>query len=76
MADRKLYAEDVAEVLGLAPATWRRYCSESPTRRRQAPPEDGRDADRGHSRPWWWESTITAWQADRPGPGARTDRRD
>lgn len=70
MGDRKLYSDEAAEMAGVSFATWRRYCSESEGRRRQAPPHDGTDSERGHVRPWWWESTITAWMANRPGRGA------
>lgn len=38
--------------------------------RRQAPAPDGRSF--GH--PWWWPATIQAWEEQRPGRGARTDR--
>lgn len=72
-ATDRLYSADAAAYLGYPPATWRRYCAESPQRRRQAPLPDGTDIDRGHARPWWYRSTLDAWQADRPGRGARTD---
>lgn len=68
--DRKLYSDEAAALVGVTPATWRRYCSESEGRKRQAPPEDDTDLDHGHARPWWWESTILAWVANRPGRGA------
>jgi hypothetical protein len=48
----------------VAPATWRGYVA-----RKQAPQPDGRD---GQGRPWWYVTTLDAWQ--RPGQGARTDR--
>jgi hypothetical protein len=74
MANRKLYNDDVAALLGITPATWRRYnAATSNGHRRQAPPPDGTDIQRGHARPWWWETTIRTWQASRPGPGTRTD---
>jgi len=74
MADRKLYNEDVAEYLGISAATWRGYRSTSGGRRRkQAPEPDGTSIEGGHARPWWWETTISAWNADRPGKGTRTD---
>lgn len=73
MSERKLYGEEVAKLLGIAYSTWRGYCTEKPGRRRQAPPADGTDIERGHARPWWWENTITDWNANRPGPGARRD---
>jgi hypothetical protein len=73
MADRKLYSEAVAEKLRIAPSTWRGYCTEAPGRKRHAPPPDGTDVEKGHARPWWWESTIDAWKEIRPGRGHRTD---
>lgn len=54
---------DVAEHLGVSPATVRSYAA-----RGQMPAPDGRI---GRS-PWWWSTTITQW--DRPGQGRRTDR--
>lgn len=71
----RLYSHQAADHLGIATATWRRYCSKSPKRRRQAPPADGVDNDRGHARPWWYRQTLDDWQRDRPGRGARTDLR-
>lgn len=71
MNDRKLYSADIAAYLDISPATWRAYCTEAPGRRRQAPPPDGTDIERGHARPWWRQSTITAWDAQRPGQGKR-----
>jgi hypothetical protein len=76
MADRKLYVDEAAALVGVLPATWRGYCTASAGRRRQAPPADGVDIERGHARPWWWESTIRQWQANRPGRGVRTDLRE
>jgi len=73
MGDRKLYSNEAAELAGIAYSTWRSYCTEAPGRRRQAPKEDGIDIDSGHARPWWRESTITTWLANRPGPGHRSD---
>lgn len=73
MADRILYHEDVAELLGITAGTWRRYCSESPKRRRIAPPPDDHDIEGGHVRPWWRESTIRKWDAARKGAGHRSD---
>jgi hypothetical protein len=70
MGDRKLYIEDAAQLAGVTAATWRGYCTEAPGRQRQAPAADGTDIQGGHARPWWWESTIEAWIASRPGRGA------
>lgn len=49
---------DVANHLGITPATVRAYAA-----RHQMPPPDGR---LGRT-PWWWSTTITTWQ--RPGRG-------
>jgi hypothetical protein len=69
----KLYAEDAAKAVPVSFSTWRRYSSDAGGRRRIAPPPDGTDIEKGHARPWWWESTIAEWKKHRPGPGARTD---
>jgi hypothetical protein len=71
----KLYGEQAAARAHVAFATWRRYCSESPGRRRQAPEPDGTDVDRGHARPYWYPQTIDAWLADRPGRGVGGGRK-
>ena len=55
---------EAASLAGVRPATWRKMVSDG-----QAPAPDGRIG----ASPWWHESTITAWLADRPGRGARTD---
>jgi predicted DNA-binding transcriptional regulator AlpA len=71
-ADPLLTGPQVAARVGLAPATWRGYVS-----RGHAPAPDDPDDDRPPNRrqPRWRQSTIDRWQAARPGPGARTDRR-
>ena len=48
-------------------STWRAY-----VHRGHAPKPDGWYDKRT---PWWWESTIDEWMANRPGRGARTDLR-
>jgi hypothetical protein len=63
---RKLGNADAAARVGLKPATWRAYVA-----RGQAPEPDGREEVSGT--PWWWPTTLDAWMALRPGPGARTD---
>lgn len=70
---RKLYSDEAAKRVGVTPATWRRYCSETPKRRRIAPPADGTDIDRGHARPYWWEATIETFKKGRLGKGRRSD---
>lgn len=64
MADRKLYRADVAALLGVQVDTLNRY---------RLPVRDGTDVEAGKARPYWWETTITEWNARRPGRGARTD---
>ena len=76
--DRKLLGPDVAEYLGIDPDTWRSYVNRAKYEREAgrdrpnlAPAPDGYEELSG--RPWWWQSTIDAWNAIRPGRGARTD---
>jgi hypothetical protein len=66
----RLFHADAAARLGLAASTWRDYYADGRT-----PKPDGHVNDRGHRRPWWRPETLDAWQATRPGQGARTDRR-
>lgn len=61
---RQMTIDDVAAACGVKPATISSYAS-----RGQMPAPDGRTG----RTPWWHESTIASW--DRPGRGARTDRR-
>lgn len=64
---RKLYLDDVAALTGLGVSTLRGYKA----RPRAMPEPDGTDIEAGHARPWWWESTIKAWMAQRPGKAWR-----
>lgn len=57
---------EVAAHLGIAESTVHAYRA-----RKQMPAEDGRD----RYGPWWHPDTITAWAANRPGPGNRSSRR-
>lgn len=63
MAGHKLYRKDVAEMLGIK---WRSLGGV-----RRLPEPDGREIEGGYARPWWWESTIVAFRASRPGRGGR-----
>lgn len=57
---RKLYLSDLQERFGAPKGTvlaWRR--------RGLLPPEDGTELDRGHARPFWWESTLSGWSPPR-----------
>jgi hypothetical protein len=65
---RKLTANLAAEMAGVRPNTWRAYVA-----RGHAPAPDGREELSRH--PYWLETTVSAWKASRPGPGARTDLR-
>lgn len=62
MARRKLYREDVAELLGIKVRSLGRA---------GLPPRDGTDLEGGHARPFWYETTITRWLPERPGKGWR-----
>ncbi len=57
---------EVAAYLGIKPRTVTGYLT-----RGQITEPDGYV---GRS-PWWWETTITTWQEQRPGRGARTTTR-
>ncbi len=60
---RYLSRKEFAERIGVTPGTLSRY---------KLPPPDGMvGGDRG-----WLPETIDAWQAARPGRGARTDLRN
>jgi len=72
---RKIYSDEAAELVDVAPSTWRRYCSDTPGRRRIAPEPDGTDIERGHARPYWWPETIEQFKANRVGKGHRSDLR-
>jgi hypothetical protein len=75
--DAKLTVPDVAARLGISPSTWRGYVARAKKDR-----EAGRDrpglapaADGHYDRrtPWWWESTVDAYQSVRVGRGSRAD---
>lgn len=61
-AERKLYRADLAEMAGINVRSLGRV---------KLPPSDGTVLEAGHARPWWWESTVRAWLAARPGKGWR-----
>ena len=61
---RKLYRADFAEYIGVKIDTLNRY---------KLPERDGTDIEDGKARPFWWLRTVQAWQAQRPGQGARTE---
>lgn len=64
--------EAAAAYVGLSVNSWRPYVA-----RGQAPKPDKpyRVVD-GHVRPVWSARILDEWKANRPGQGARTDRRD
>jgi CRISPR-associated protein Csx17 len=61
-----LSLSEAAAQAGVGESTWRSY-----TARGQAPRADRRDLATGQ--PQWWAGTVEAYQASRPGSGARTD---
>lgn len=63
-----LTAAEAAEAAGVGVSTWRAYVA-----RGQAPAASGFDPVTG--RRVWDESVVVSWMGDRPGQGARTDRR-
>jgi predicted DNA-binding transcriptional regulator AlpA len=65
--DIQLTAPQVAQRLGVAADTWWSWVT-----RHRAPQPDGREPL--SNKPWWWASTVDAWDADRPR-GARMDLR-
>lgn len=65
--NRKLYRADLAAHIGVKINTLNRY---------KLPPRDGTDIEDGKARPYWYLTTIDAWEAARPGRGARTDLRE
>lgn len=64
---RRLYLDDLAERTGLTRKTLTSYRSKGG----MLPDADGQEIEAGHARPWWHESTIVAWEAQRPGRGWR-----
>lgn len=62
---KKLRVTEAAARAGVADSTWRAYVA-----REQAPAADGQYDGRT---PYWFESTVDAWIAARPGQGTRTD---
>lgn len=63
--DEKLTVAEAAARVGIKPVTWRGYVHAG-----QAPQKDGEYDKRT---PWWYASTVDAWNASRPGRGARTE---
>lgn len=71
MATDDVIGNDAAASLaGVRPGTWRTYVT-----RGQAPQPYRHEISRGHALPVWRRSALTDWLANRPGQGARTDRR-
>jgi hypothetical protein len=65
----KLYHEDAAAYVGIAPSTWRDYASARGGNPPRGPAPDGTDVDGGHARPYWYAPTLDAWKGRRPGQG-------
>lgn len=70
---RKLSAKAAAERAGVSLSTWYDYTTPRKSRsgRLIAPAPDGREEISGT--PWWWESTVDTWKANRIGQGRRRD---
>lgn len=62
--DRKLTARQIAERLHVQPQTWWAY-----VQRGQAPQPDGREEL--SRKPWWYESTVERYRAERKGTPGR-----
>lgn len=68
-ADDEVIGNDAAAAyVGVKPDTWRPY-----VKRGQAPAPERVEVRGGHALPVWRRTTLDAWMATRPGPGARTD---
>lgn len=73
----RLTASEAAERAGVATSTWRAYVARARQERAAgrdrpnlAPEPDGHYDART---PWWYATTVDAWNRHRPGAGARTD---
>jgi hypothetical protein len=64
----KLDSAGAALRIGVKRSTWYRYVGRPEM---HVPEPDGRSRN---GRPWWWDTTIDAWNDARPGPGYRSDR--
>lgn len=71
----KLYHEDAAKHVGVAPSTWRDYTSARGGNPPRGPAPDGTDVENGHARPYWFAETLDAWKARRPGQGVGGGRK-
>lgn len=67
MTDPQLDIAGVAAHLGIARGTWITHRNRATTAKHPAPKPDGHI---GRS-PWWYTSTIDAWQTARPGVAGR-----
>jgi hypothetical protein len=66
ITEERLYAADVADMLGIALSTWYAYRARRQPEGNPVPPPDGVDVVDGHARPWWRYPTIKAWEQRRP----------
>ena len=62
MTEQKLTTADAANRAGVKPSTWRAWRAHGRPRPEPAPEPDGWFE---MQRPWWWESTISAWMERR-----------
>ena len=79
--DEKLMTKQIAALLGVRRSTVVTYHHQAKRERAEGrdrwslfPAPDGYHEPSGW--PWWWRSTIVAWNEVRPGRGARTDLYD
>lgn len=70
MPREQLDKQAVADRLGVSRETITKYVTPERIARYGFPEPDGRIG----GSPWWWSTSIDAWQANRPGKGAGAGR--
>lgn len=69
VGDREIDSEECAAIVGVAPGSWTAYVRAGRPVHRPAP----QPVRRVGRTPLWSEQAVRAWQAARPGQGARLD---